>query len=275
MLLLLISSLSGILLNDNGSPYKTTTINKETVEIYGGKGLYKNDTTYKAVTFLSFDWTNLIIVLPLFILGLYLYRKVYFKGQLLLLALFTYLAYIYLIGVMGNTFNSMFLIWTALYSLGFAGTIILLLNSKMINSNHQLFEFFPRKRISIYVILVGIILFFQYLFEVISAYISNLPPSSLDHYTTLELASLELGIMIPLHVTAGIGAWKKKFWGYILSTLLTFTASMVFIALSISLWVYLISFENGSIIDIIITNTITIVAIGFSVLIFKTVKESK
>lgn len=267
--LLLITSITGIVADDGGSPYVFTSPRGKEVDIYGGNGLYQYDNTYKAVAFLSFEWANLVIVLPLFILGIYLYRHGQLKGQLLLAALFTYLAYIYLIGVMGNAFNIMFLVWTALFSVGFFGLFLVLADMDIAALPKKLEPNFPRKSVSVYVVIVGLILLLQYLAEIISAYATGQPPVSLDHYTTLELASLELGIMIPLHIVGGISLWRKKAWGYVISTLLAFTSFMVFIALSISLLLFYVSFGQGSALDMVITIVIAVVATGFSFVIFK------
>lgn len=90
LMLLLAASLTAILLDDGGDPYPFTTPRGEQVEIYGGAGPYQFDNTYKAIAFRSFDWANLVVVLPLFVAGLWLYRRGKFRGQLLLAALFTY-----------------------------------------------------------------------------------------------------------------------------------------------------------------------------------------
>ncbi len=124
MVLLLISSVTGLLSDRGGTPYPFTSLRGEVVEVYGGTGLYQFDTSYKAIAFRSFDWVSVLLVLPLFGASLYLYRRGHLRGQLLLAALFTYLAYIYLIGVMGNAFNGMFLMWTALFSIGLFGLFL-------------------------------------------------------------------------------------------------------------------------------------------------------
>jgi hypothetical protein len=95
----------------------------------------------------------------------------------------------------------------------------------------------------------------------------------LDHYTTLELASLELGIMIPLHIVGGLALWRGKTWGYLTATLLVFTSFMVFIALNISLLLFYVSFGRGDMLDMAITAAIAIVATGFSFVIFKRVRD--
>ena len=218
MILLLAASLTAILLDDGGAPYPFTTPRGEQVEIYGGAGPYQFDNTYKAIAFRSFDWANLAVVLPLFVAGLRLYRRGKFRGQLLLAALFTYLAYIYLIGVMGNAFNALFLVWTALFSVGVFGLCLTLRQMDFAALPAKLAGNFPRKAVAVYVLALGPILLVQYLAEVIAAYTTGNPPASLDHYTTLELASLELGIMIPLHIIGGLALRRGKTWGYLAAT---------------------------------------------------------
>ena len=39
------------------------------VEIYGGHGLYRHDSVAKAVAFRGFDWSNLVVCLPLSVVG--------------------------------------------------------------------------------------------------------------------------------------------------------------------------------------------------------------
>ncbi len=273
MALLLATSLTGIISDDGGKPYTSTSVRGEAVEIYGGQGLYQNDTIYKAVGFRGFDWANLFVGTPLFALGLYLYRRGQFKGQLLLAAMFTYLAWIYLIGVMGNAFNIMFLAWTALFSMGWGG-IALILTHIDISALPEKFEAnFPRKSLSIYVVILGLFLLVQYLMEIIAAYGTGTPPPSLGIYTTLELAALELGISIPLHLLGGVLLWKGKAGGYLIASLLAITACLTFIALSVSLLLFYFAFGRGSAADVAVPIVLAVIASGFSLVIFRRVKD--
>jgi hypothetical protein len=201
-----------------------------------------------------------------------LYWRGRLRGQLLLAALFTYLAYIYLIGVMGNAFNSMFLVWTALFSVGLFGLFLTVAEMNVAALPEKLGSHFPRKSVAIYVMGVGVILLFQYLAEIITAYASGQPPASLDHYTTLELAALELGIMIPLHFFGGVALWRRQAAGYVISTILAFAAAMVFVALSVSLLIGYGALGRGDPADMIITLAIALFAAGISFVIFKRVK---
>src|SRR3972149_2287976 len=271
-IVLLAASLADIMLDDGGRPYVATSLRGVQVEIYGGKGLYQFDSLYKAVLFRGFDWANLIINVPLFVWAIYLFRRGQLKGQLLVTAIFAYLAYNYLIGVMGNAFNGLFLVWTVLYSVGLFGVILTLREMDISSFPEKLGGHFPRRGLAIYVIILGLFLFVQYGVEILSAYGSGQPPGSLGMYTTLELAALELGIMVPLHIGGGILLWQRQAIGYLLTILLLFTALVTFIALSVAALMFYFFFKSGSVADVAIPVILATVATGFSIAVFRQVK---
>jgi hypothetical protein len=273
LVLLCATSLAGIVLDDGGRPFVFTSARGENIDLYGGQGLYQYDNVYKAFGFRSFDWASLALVSPLLAVGLALYRRGQFRGRLILAAVFTYLAYIYLIGVMGNAFNSLFLAWTALFSIGVFGLALTLADLDIASVPKKLDRGFPAKGLAVYVIVLGVVLFLQYLAEVIAAYVTSSPPVALDHYTTLELAALELGLMVPLHIVAGISLWRGKAWAYLAAMLLAFAAAMTFVALSLSLLLYAASSGKGDVFDTALTLVITCVAAGFSWIAFRHVKD--
>lgn len=272
IVLLLVASLAGIFLDDGGSPYTSTTLRGEAVEVYGGKGLYQYDTVFKAVLFRGFDWANLFVGLPVLVCAIWLYRRGQVKGQLLVAAVFSYLAYNYLIGVMGNAYNVMFLIWTGLFSAGLFGLALVLTRLDIPSLPQKLEGGFPRKSLSVYMIILGLFLLVQYLGEILPAFGSGKPPASLGVYTTLELAALELGIMIPLHLLGGVSLWRQRAIGYLLAILLTFTALMTFISLGVSTVMLHILYEVGGVFDVAIPIVLAAVTLGFSAAIMRQVK---
>lgn len=271
--LLLATSLGSIILDDGGDPYTFTSLRGEPVEIYGGEGLYRFDTTFKAVLFRGFDWANLFVALPLLVWGTYLYARGRLRGRLLVVSVFSYLAYNYLIGALGNAFNVMFLNWTALFSVGLFGVALVLAEMDVPSLSEKLGAGFPRRSLSIYVIALGLFLLFQYLAEILTAYGSETPPASLDVYTTLELAALELGIMIPLHLVAGVLVWRRKAVGYVMAIVLSFTALMTFIALSVAALILYFAYGQGGVADVAIPIVLTLIAGTTSVIAFARAKD--
>ena len=274
MALLLTASLAGIISDDDGDLYTFTSLRGEEIEIYGGQSIYQNDSVYKAVMFRAFDWVGLLVCFPLFVLGIYQYQRGRLMGQLLLGGIFTYFAYIYLIGVMGNAFNAMFLVWTGLFSTGLFGSALVLKGLDVSSLPQRLESGFPRKGLSIYTVAFGLFLPIPYLAQIIPAYTTASPPATLEIYTTLELAALEIGIMIPLHIVGGMLLWRRKAWGYVISTLLAFAAGMTFTALSVAQLLLYFSFQTGGPVEIIQMIVFAVIASGFSLVTYRRVGKA-
>ena len=268
LVLLLAASLVGILGDDRGSPYAFTSLRGESVEIYGGQGLYQHDSVSKAILFRGFDWANLFVCLPLLAWGVVLQRRGHLRGQLLVASVFAYLAYNYLIGVMGNAFNILFLVWTGLLSVGVFGLAFALAGIDISAIPGQMKGGFPRRSLSIYMIILGLFLVVQYMSEILTAYRTGSPPASLGIYTTLELAALELAIMIPLHASGAILLWRKRPLGYLLGVILVFTAFMTFVSLAAASLISYFVYGRGSVLDVAIPVVLTVIAAGFSAAVF-------
>ena len=272
LLLVSTASVVGIVLDDGGEPYRVTSLRGQTVEIYGGHGLYRSDSVAKAVAFRGFDWANLAVCAPLCVLGILLYRRGRLRGQLILAAVFTYLAYNYLIGVMGNAFNGMFLVWTALFSTGAFGAALTLASIDTPSLPERLGARFPRKSLAVYMLVLAFALLSQYLTQVLAAYATGQPPALLETYTTLELAALELGIMVPLHVVGAVLLWQRQAWGYLIAIPLAFAAAMTFLALSVGQVLLHLSFARENVAGIVLMIAFALVASALSFLAFQRVE---
>lgn len=266
------ASLVGIVLDDGGEPYGVTSFRGQAVEIYGGHGLYRSDSVAKAVTFRGFDWANLVVCVPLLVLGMRLYRRGQLRGQLILAAICTYLAYNYLIGVMGNAFNGMFLVWTALFSIGAFGAALTLASIDAPSLPERLAAGFPRRSLAIYMLVLAFALLSQYLAQVLTAYATGQPPALLETYTTLELAALELGIMVPLHVVGAVLLWQRRAWGYLIAIPLAFAAAMTFIALSVGQVLLHLTFARANALGIALMTALALIASALSFLAFQRTK---
>ena len=267
------ASLVGIVMDDDGALQRITSLRGQAVELYGGRGPYRHDSVAKAVAFRGFDWANLVVCLPLSVLGVFLFRRERLRGQLILVAVFTYLAYNYLIGVMGNAFNGLFLVWTALFSVGTFGTGLTLAGIDARVRRERLAVGFPRRSLAIYLLVLGAVLLSQHLGLILTAYVTGQPPAPLEHYTTLELSALELGIMVPLHVVGGVLLWRRHAWGYLIAIPLAFAAAMTFIALSIGQVLLYRSFGGDNLGAIVQMTVFAIVASGLSSLAFLRVRK--
>jgi hypothetical protein len=239
------ASILGILWNDGGSPHAVNTIRGETTQLFGGEGIFRYDTVTKAVFFDSVNWVDLILAAPLLAVLWFVYPRGGLLIRLLMASVFTFLAYFFLIGVMGNAFNELFLVWTALFSAALFGLGAVLLELDFGAVAARLNGRIPHRGVAVYLFALGGMLLAQYLAEVTGAYAAGLPPPSLAVYTTLELASLELGIMVPLHFLGGVLLWKRQAAGYLLAMVLAFAAAMAFLSLSIGQYILSAVYNSG------------------------------
>jgi hypothetical protein len=115
---------------------------------------------------------------------------------------------------------------------------------------------------------LALALLFQYLAQILTAYATGRLPASLEHYTTLELAALELGLMVPLHVIGGLLLWRCHAWGYLIAIPLAFTAAMTFIALSVGQVLLHLSFASENLAAILQMVAFALTASVFSLLAF-------
>ncbi len=272
-ILILLSSVAGIVLDDGGKPFHVSSLRGNDVVMYGGEGVYRFDSLQKAVLFRGFDWANLVISLPVLLWGIYASKSGRFSASLVIASVFCYLAYNYLIGVMGNAFNNLFLVWTTLFSTGLFGLILLLTKMDISSLPGKIGRNFPRKSLSVYMIILGLFLLTQYLMQIIPAMFTGTAPASLEIYTTLELAALELGIMVPLHLAGGVLLWNNRPAGYMLSILLTFTAMMTFISLSVAAVLFRVQYVSGNMMDLLVPVVLSFITIGFSTAIIKNIRD--
>jgi hypothetical protein len=268
MVFLMAASLLGILLNDGGAPRTVESIRGQTVELFGGEGIFQYDSVTKAVFFDSINWVDLILVVPLLAVLWFVYPRGGLLTRLLLASVFTFLAYFFLIGAMGNAFNELFLVWTALFSSALLGLGAVLLELDFGAVPVRLGGRIPHRGVAVYLFALGGLLLAQYLAEVIGAYAARTPPPSLAVYTTLELASVELGIMVPLHFLGGILLWKRQAAGYLLAVILAFAAAMAFISLSIGQYMLAAVYQSGSAADVVALAVPALVAGAVSTLLF-------
>jgi hypothetical protein len=266
--LLAAASLLGILLNDGGSPRTVESVRGETVQLFGGAGIYRYDTVAKAVFFDCINWMDLILVVPLLAALAFVYPRGGLLTRLLLASVFTFLAYFFLIGAMGNAFNELFLVWTALFSAALLGLGAVLLEMDFGALAARLDGRIPRRGVAAYLFALGGLLLAQYLAEVIGAYTAGTPPPSLAVYTTLELASLELGIMVPLHILGGVLLWKRQPAGYLLAVILAFAAAMAFLMLSVGQYILSAVYQSGGAGDVVALAVPAAVASVVSLYIF-------
>jgi hypothetical protein len=226
----------GVFGQGTGSSFSFDTLRGESVSILG-HGLYKFDTVSSASQEVAQDVVTLVLGIPLLVVGIVLACKGLLRGRLLLAGSFGYFLYTYASMSFLTAFNSLYIVYVALFSLSLFGFILTLSGIDPNNVVNHLGEHFPRKTFAIYFLIVAAFLSLAWLKLVIPPMISGEPPAGLESAITMVIQSLDLGIIVPTSVLTAILLLKKRAWGYTLATVVLlkiFTMGAALIAMIIN-----------------------------------------
>lgn len=201
-------------------PFPFTTLHGQTIEIYG-RGLYRYDTPLIAVGYRVSDAFTLIAGIPLLLISFWLYRQGSVRGKILLTG--TLLFFLYNFGslAIGAAYNNLFLIYIILTMTTFLASVALLMSFNIESFRTNFSERLPRRGISLYFMISGIALFCIWLLlSIVPALLAGGVPAELGSYTTIITFALDMGIVAPVLVSAGVLLRRDDPFGYVLSSLL-------------------------------------------------------
>lgn len=256
-----------------GGGFDFKTLRGETVAIQGG-GLYKYESVSGASQLIAQDVVTLCLGLPMLIIAIVLYLKGTLRGKLLLTGTLGYFAYSYIVITFQATYNPLFLVYTALFSLS-VFTLVLSLRSIDLEKLPTAFsDKLPRKSISIYFFAIGGFLFLAWLGRIVPSLLDGSVPYGLESYNTLVIQAMDLGIIVPLSFLAGVLLLKQNAWGYLLASVVLIQGFTLSTAVSAMIVGQLIAGVSVSIVEIIIFPVLTLIGIGLALLLLINVKPS-
>ncbi len=269
-LLSAIASTTGIFSSDGEGSYEHLTIRGEIVEIYG-KGIYKEMSSGVAVQGIAHDYVTLFIAIPLLLISLFFYARGCLRAKFVLSGTLLYFLLTYLFYTAMAMFNYLFLIYVALLASSFFGLTLLLLSfdAKKVKSAIR-----SEKIVAFtgwFMIFNSLMIALLWLSYIIKPLLSgDLYPQGLDHYTTVIVQGLDLGIFLPLGFVSGLLAVKRKAWGAVLSTVYVIFLSILMMALTSKI-VFMARVGIDVFPVIFIMPTIATVSTALSVLLIKSI----
>ncbi|MGV8143767.1 MAG: hypothetical protein ACP5OJ_04025, partial [Methanothermobacter sp.] len=230
------------------------------------QNFYIKDAVSAIPQIMGQDLVTLIICVPILLLSLYFISKESLKGQLFWLGVIFYFLYTYASNAFLVSYNSMFLVYVAIFSISLYTFIYGLISIDLKTIKNSFKTGLTPKIAAIFTILMATLMALMWLSMIIGSLISGNPPNTLDSYTTLVIQALDLGVVAPAAILAGILLLKGEKWGYALMSILLVKISLIGTAilsmayfmvqdgLSIS-WGQAIFFLVATIAGIIITMT--------------------
>ncbi|MGE5561182.1 MAG: hypothetical protein ACM3XN_09095 [Chloroflexota bacterium] len=224
----------GLLSTGGPGPHEFTTVFGQTVTLHG-QGLYRNDSVSAAAQARSQDVVTLALAIPLLAFALALARRGSLKGRLLLAGTLGYFLYSYLSLAFLATYNPLFLVYTAAFAASLGAFILTLLDIDAQELAARVSGRLPVRFIGGFQLFLGCALLIMWLGRIIPPLLTGGVPTGLDHYTTLVIQALDLGIMVPLAIISGILILRRDAYGYLLSavtiikgvTMLTAISAMI------------------------------------------------
>jgi len=273
-ILSLIAAGLGVFWQGQGEPIPFTTMRGETVLLYG-HGLYRFDTVSTATQGIAQDAVTLVLGIPLLITGIILTRTGSLRGQLLLTGtlgyfLYTYTSYVFLVA-----YNQLFLLYVVLFSLLIFAFILAMkeLNPNVITS--QFSDKFPRRGVAIFMMILAGFLAMAWLGRIVPAMIAGTPPFGLESYTTLVIQGLDLGIIVPVSALTAVLLWRSRPWGYTLASVVLIKGLTMGAALIGMIVSQVLAGHEINMVEIIMFSGIAIAALVFTLLMFRSVQETK
>ena len=231
ILLSAIAALTGVLSSGGPGSFEYESIRGETVQIYG-KGVYRHMSAEVAPQGIAQDVVTLIIGLPLLLFSLVYARKGSLKARFILAGTLGYFLVTYLFYLVMGMYNVLFLVYAALLGTSFFAFTTTLFSFDLNRLPQAFSKSVPIKTAGGFLILNALLIALLWLEIVVPPLLDgSVIPTETEHYTTLIVQGLDLGLLLPLAVAAGILFIQKKPIGFLAAPVYLVFLSILMIAL--------------------------------------------
>lgn len=265
---------AGIFSSGGPGIYPYESIRGETVEIYG-KGIYRHMSADVAPQGIAQDVVTLLIGIPLLVISLILAQRGSLKGRFLLAGTLAYFLVTYLFYLVMAMYNALFLMYAAVLGTSFFAFILTMLSFKPEKLSGQFDTSTPAKTAGGFLIFNSVVIALLWLGIVVPPLLDgSIIPKATEHYTTLIVQGLDLGLLLPIAFISGLLFIQKKPFGYLLAPVYLVFHSILMTALVAKITAMGLLGQN--IIPVIfIIPAILMFAILCTVLVLKNIKESR
>lgn len=215
-LLALFAASMGLFYKTDGIPFAYTNHRGEQVTI-NGSGLYFYDTVSSAAQMQGNDLITLMVGLPLLAVSAWLAFRRSLRGKLLLTGTMGFFLYTYLSMATLASYNSLFLVYVVLFTLSLYGFILCMLSFNLSDLPGHFSARLPYGWMSGLMIFTGGFLLLAWLGRIVPPLLNHLPPA-LENTTTLVIQAMDLSLIVPLSILAGILLIRRSAWGYLLAS---------------------------------------------------------
>lgn len=215
-ILALCAAALGLFYQTPGQPYAYTNHRGETV-ILNGHGLYVYDTVSTVAQMQGNDLITLMVGLPLLALSAWLAFRGSLRGRLLLTGTLGFFLYTYMSMSMLTAYNALFLVYVALFALSLYAFVLSMLAIDVSSLPGHFSQRLPHGWIAGVLFAVGGFLAFAWLARIGTPLLQGQTPA-LENTTTLVIQAMDLALIAPLAILAGLLLLRRHAWGYLLAS---------------------------------------------------------
>ena len=237
------------------------------------KGMYKHDTISMAAQAMGQDLITLIIGIPILLGSLYLIQRNSLRGNLIWMGTIFYFLYTYASMSFLASYNQLFLVYVALFSLSLYTFVYGLLSWNVKTIKESISPGKTSKIAGVFLIFSGAILALMWIKMIFDSLLTGVAPAALESYTTLVIQALDIGVVFPATLIAGILIIKGKEWGYALASILLIKASLMGTALLSMIFFMAQNGVSPAIGQIIFFAVITVAGILISITFYSKIKS--
>lgn len=236
------------------------------------KGMYNHDTISMAAQAMGQDLITLIIGIPVLLGSLYLIRRNSLRGNLIWMGTIFYFLYTYASMSFLASYNQLFLVYVALFSLSLYTFVYGLLSLNVKTIKESISPGKTSKIAGVFLIFSGAMLALMWIKMIFDSLLTGIAPAALESYTTLVIQALDIGVVFPATLIAGILIIKGKEWGYALVSILLIKASLMGTALLSMIFFMAQNGVSPATGQIIFFAAITVAGILISVIFYSKIK---
>jgi hypothetical protein len=215
ILLSVVASLTGALSYGQNRFRTFTTMRGEVVDVQDA-GVYRNSLRVLVTSGIPWDIVTLLVGIPLLVVSFVLYLRGSLRGTALFIGGLTSFLYQYLLWTFDWAYNSLFLVYVALFSLSLWTLILVLTGVDGAQVRKVIGEHFPLRTAAGFSLLVGGMLIVKCLGEILPSLGSSAMPAGAAGYYTMVDQALDLGLLAPFCVVTGVLLLRRVSLGYLL-----------------------------------------------------------
>ena len=217
ILLSLVASLAGSL-SYGLEHYRTVTTPRGEVVEVADAGIYRYSVRALVTAGTPWDVVRLLVGIPVLLVSFIFHQRGSLRGTVLFVGSLASFLYQYLLWTFDWAFNSLFLVYVALFSLSLWTLVFVLAGIDGAQVRAAIGKRFPVKTVASFSFTLSAMLVLKCLGEILPSVSSTAMPAAATGYYTMVDQALDLGLLAPFGIVAGALLLKRESLGYLLSS---------------------------------------------------------